>query len=263
MVRAAAKNHDDVAVVVDPADYAGWCSTSSPPTRRDHADAAPRGSPPRRSRTPRATTARSRTGSARQRDDGAEPDFRQPASAFASCRTCATARTRTSSAAFYRDRAGTRRRRRHRARSCRARSCRTTTSPTPTRPGSASASSTQRAAPASSSSTPIRAASPSAPSLRRGLRKALRTDPTSAFGGIIAFNRALDADTAREITKIFTEVIIAPDASEEAIAIIGGEEPSSVARRQPARSAHRWSHRKDRSAAVCSYRAATTRWSTT
>lgn len=52
-------------------------------------------------------------------------------------------------------------------------------------------------------------------------RKALACDSTSAFGGIIAMNRALDADTAREITKIFTEVIIAPDASEEAIAIIG------------------------------------------
>jgi phosphoribosylaminoimidazolecarboxamide formyltransferase/IMP cyclohydrolase len=52
-------------------------------------------------------------------------------------------------------------------------------------------------------------------------RKALACDSTSAFGGIIAMNRPLDADTAREITKIFTEVIIAPDASEEAISIIG------------------------------------------
>ncbi|WP_298884802.1 bifunctional phosphoribosylaminoimidazolecarboxamide formyltransferase/IMP cyclohydrolase [uncultured Bradyrhizobium sp.] len=52
-------------------------------------------------------------------------------------------------------------------------------------------------------------------------RKALACDSTSAFGGIIAMNRALDADTAREITKIFTEVIIAPDASQEAIEIIG------------------------------------------
>jgi phosphoribosylaminoimidazolecarboxamide formyltransferase/IMP cyclohydrolase len=52
-------------------------------------------------------------------------------------------------------------------------------------------------------------------------RKALACDSTSAFGGIIAMNRQLDADTAREITKIFTEVIIAPDASKEAIAIIG------------------------------------------
>ena len=54
-------------------------------------------------------------------------------------------------------------------------------------------------------------------------RKALACDPTSAFGGIIAMNRPLDADTARAITEIFTEVIIAPDASEEAIAIIGAK----------------------------------------
>lgn len=52
-------------------------------------------------------------------------------------------------------------------------------------------------------------------------RRALACDSTSAFGGIIAMNCALDADTAREITKIFTEVIIAPDASQEAISIIG------------------------------------------
>jgi phosphoribosylaminoimidazolecarboxamide formyltransferase/IMP cyclohydrolase len=41
-------------------------------------------------------------------------------------------------------------------------------------------------------------------------RKAFRTDPTSAFGGILAFNRALDRDAAEEIGKQFAEVIIAP-----------------------------------------------------
>ena len=50
--------------------------------------------------------------------------------------------------------------------------------------------------------------------------KALACDPVSAFGGIVAANRALDAEAAREIVKIFTEVIIAPDASQEAKAII-------------------------------------------
>jgi phosphoribosylaminoimidazolecarboxamide formyltransferase/IMP cyclohydrolase len=54
-------------------------------------------------------------------------------------------------------------------------------------------------------------------------RKALRCDPTSAFGGIVAVNRTLDAEAARAITEIFTEVIIAPDATEEAIAIIGAK----------------------------------------
>jgi phosphoribosylaminoimidazolecarboxamide formyltransferase/IMP cyclohydrolase len=42
----------------------------------------------------------------------------------------------------------------------------------------------------------------------------------SAFGGIIAFNRPLDAETAAEIGKLFTEVIIAPDAGERAMAIL-------------------------------------------
>jgi phosphoribosylaminoimidazolecarboxamide formyltransferase/IMP cyclohydrolase len=53
--------------------------------------------------------------------------------------------------------------------------------------------------------------------------KALACDPESAFGGVIALNRSLDADAAREIVEIFTEVIIAPDASEEAKAIVAGK----------------------------------------
>ncbi len=52
---------------------------------------------------------------------------------------------------------------------------------------------------------------------------ALRCDPVSAFGGIVALNRTLDAAAAEEIVKIFTEVIIAPDASEEAKAIIAAK----------------------------------------
>ena len=54
-------------------------------------------------------------------------------------------------------------------------------------------------------------------------RKALACDSVSAFGGIVALNRTLDADAARAITEIFTEVIIAPDATPEAIAIVGAK----------------------------------------
>jgi phosphoribosylaminoimidazolecarboxamide formyltransferase/IMP cyclohydrolase len=54
-------------------------------------------------------------------------------------------------------------------------------------------------------------------------RKALACDPVSAFGGIVAVNRKLDAQAAQAITDIFTEVIIAPEASEEAIAIVGAK----------------------------------------
>lgn len=54
-------------------------------------------------------------------------------------------------------------------------------------------------------------------------RKALACDSTSAFGGIVALNRTLDAETAKVITEIFTEVIVAPDASDEAIAIVAAK----------------------------------------
>ena len=54
-------------------------------------------------------------------------------------------------------------------------------------------------------------------------RKALACDPVSAFGGIVAINKKLEAEAARAITEIFTEVIIAPEASDEAIAIVGAK----------------------------------------
>ncbi len=49
---------------------------------------------------------------------------------------------------------------------------------------------------------------------------ALRCDPTSAFGGIIAVNRTLDAEAAERFSSIFTEVIVAPDADDAAKAIL-------------------------------------------
>jgi phosphoribosylaminoimidazolecarboxamide formyltransferase/IMP cyclohydrolase len=60
-------------------------------------------------------------------------------------------------------------------------------------------------------------------SLLDAYRKALACDSTSAFGGIVALNRKLDADAARAITEIFTEVIIAPDATDDAIAIVAAK----------------------------------------
>ena len=51
-------------------------------------------------------------------------------------------------------------------------------------------------------------------------RKALACDPVSAYGGILAFNRTLDGTTAEEISKLFTEVIIAPDADADARRIL-------------------------------------------
>jgi phosphoribosylaminoimidazolecarboxamide formyltransferase/IMP cyclohydrolase len=54
-------------------------------------------------------------------------------------------------------------------------------------------------------------------------QKALACDPVSAFGGIVAMNRKLDAAAAKEIVKVFTEVIIAPDADDEAIEIVAAK----------------------------------------
>ena len=58
-----------------------------------------------------------------------------------------------------------------------------------------------------------------ATTLRDAYLRAYACDQTSAFGGIVALNQPLDADTASEIVKIFTEVVIAPGASDEARAI--------------------------------------------
>ncbi|RJF77082.1 bifunctional phosphoribosylaminoimidazolecarboxamide formyltransferase/IMP cyclohydrolase [Rhodopseudomonas palustris] len=60
-------------------------------------------------------------------------------------------------------------------------------------------------------------------SLLDACQKALACDSVSAFGGIVALNRTLDAEAARAITEIFTEVIIAPDATAEAIAIVAAK----------------------------------------
>ncbi|HEX2215907.1 MAG TPA: bifunctional phosphoribosylaminoimidazolecarboxamide formyltransferase/IMP cyclohydrolase [Xanthobacteraceae bacterium] len=60
-------------------------------------------------------------------------------------------------------------------------------------------------------------------SLVEAYRKALACDSTSAFGGIVAVNRTLDAESARAITEIFTEVIIAPDATDEAIGLVAAK----------------------------------------
>ena len=53
--------------------------------------------------------------------------------------------------------------------------------------------------------------------------KAHRTDPTSAFGGIIAFNCEVDAAVAAKVSKQFMEVLIAPSFTPEALAILGAK----------------------------------------
>ena len=57
-------------------------------------------------------------------------------------------------------------------------------------------------------------------SAEKAYRRALATDPTSAFGGIVAFSRTLDDAAARAVVEIFTEVIIAPDYDPAALEIL-------------------------------------------
>ncbi|VEN40353.1 unnamed protein product, partial [Callosobruchus maculatus] len=79
--------------------------------------------------------------------------------------------------------------------------------------------------PALSSSTPTHAGVAVSTSILDAYDRAYKTDPTSAFGGIIAFNRELDAETAQAIiSRQFVEVIIAPSASEEALKITAAKQ---------------------------------------
>ncbi|HQT66841.1 MAG: bifunctional phosphoribosylaminoimidazolecarboxamide formyltransferase/IMP cyclohydrolase [Rhodospirillales bacterium 20-60-12] len=63
----------------------------------------------------------------------------------------------------------------------------------------------------------------SAPQIADAWDRALACDPVSAFGGIVALNRTLDGQTAAKIASIFTEVIIAPDATDEAKSILAAK----------------------------------------
>jgi phosphoribosylaminoimidazolecarboxamide formyltransferase/IMP cyclohydrolase len=60
-------------------------------------------------------------------------------------------------------------------------------------------------------------------SLKDAYLKALASDPVSAYGGIVAFNQPIDKSAAEEVAKIFTEVVIAPDATAEAKAIFAAK----------------------------------------
>jgi phosphoribosylaminoimidazolecarboxamide formyltransferase/IMP cyclohydrolase len=55
--------------------------------------------------------------------------------------------------------------------------------------------------------------------LKEAYARALACDPVSAFGGIVAVNRRLDRATAEQVCETFTEVVIAPEADEDAVAV--------------------------------------------
>lgn len=66
--------------------------------------------------------------------------------------------------------------------------------------------------------------------LEEAYRRALSTDPVSAFGGIVAFNSVVDAQTARSVVEIFTEVVIAPGFEPEALEVFRGKKNLRVLR---------------------------------
>jgi phosphoribosylaminoimidazolecarboxamide formyltransferase/IMP cyclohydrolase len=61
-------------------------------------------------------------------------------------------------------------------------------------------------------------------------RKALECDPVSAFGGVIGLNRLVDEETAREIAKLFVEAIAAPGYSEAALSALAGKKNLRIMR---------------------------------
>ena len=81
-------------------------------------------------------------------------------------------------------------------------------------------------------------------SLREAYLRAYDCDRTSAFGGIVALNRVLDAQTAEAIAEIFTEVVIAPDAEPAAVEIFAAKKNlrllTTGALADPAQAARVW-----------------------
>jgi phosphoribosylaminoimidazolecarboxamide formyltransferase/IMP cyclohydrolase len=65
-------------------------------------------------------------------------------------------------------------------------------------------------------------------------RRALEADPVSAFGGVLAFNRHLDEETAAEVVKVFTEAIAAPGYTPGALALLTSKKNLRVLRVEPA-----------------------------
>ena len=68
-------------------------------------------------------------------------------------------------------------------------------------------------------------------------RRALACDPVSAFGGIVAFNRPVDENAARAVSEIFTEVLIAPDFEQAALEILKPKKNLRVLRTAASRNA--------------------------
>ena len=86
-------------------------------------------------------------------------------------------------------------------------------------------------------------------------RKAHACDPLSAFGGVIAANREVDLTMAEQVAEVFTEVVVAPSFTDDAVAVLTGEEEHPAA--AAAAPARRPAPRCGRSAAGCCCRSRT------
>ncbi len=211
MVRAAAKNHEFVAVVTDPADYNAILAKMKASKGQLDFDERFRLAAKAFSHTAEYDgmisnwlTARDGNGKAREFPERFNQQLRLAQTRCAMARTRIN-RPRSTSSAIRRPA-----RSRHSS-SCRARNSRTTTSRTPMPRGSAAARSMSPACVIIKHANPCGVAI--AATVLEAYRKAFVTDPTSAFGGILAFNRPVDEATAREITEVnkqFVEVLIAP-----------------------------------------------------
>ncbi len=73
-----------------------------------------------------------------------------------------------------------------------------------------------------------------AATLAESYRRAFEADPVSAFGGVLAFNRTLDEETAREIAKTFIEAIAAPDYEPGARSVLAGKKNLRMLKVDPA-----------------------------
>jgi phosphoribosylaminoimidazolecarboxamide formyltransferase/IMP cyclohydrolase len=77
--------------------------------------------------------------------------------------------------------------------------------------------------------------------LREAYIKAYEADPISAFGSIIALNQTVDADTAIELAKLFVEAIIAPGYRQEALKVLGSKKNLRIIQAGPSESGTGWS----------------------
>ena len=216
LIRAAAKNHDAVAVITEPAQYVALQEESKPKAappwalRRHLAGAA------------YAFTAAYDSAIAAWFAGQASHVFPAPHQRHRDfcARPCATAKTRTSkppSTAAAPDPASPPPGR------SRARNSPSTISATPTPHFECVAEFADPTIVIVKHANPCGVAT--AATLAQAWDEALACDPVSAFGGIVAANRPLDAAAAERITAIFSEVIVAPDADDEA------PKPSFPARR--------------------------------